>query len=237
MALQQKGGACVAPYANGEAFAAKYGQMRFISMCQGVQVTRSGAREPRYPAPAPAFAHTTGGDANFTRTVNGQPMAGFAYAETMLVSFGQAGNWYVVGLASFLCPAAQADATRALLKHSADSIVFNPEWLAMQAKIISRATHVNQQTAQGNMKAIEETNARMRQWSKNMAGQTAGFNDVLLGVTLTRDPATGAIQEVPTGAGGPKWKDGQGHIVDSAMAPGEGFHPLTTINNGDVCHN
>jgi hypothetical protein len=180
--------------------------------------------------PASPFVHITGGDASFTCSLNGEPMAGYAYAETMLVSFGASGgNWYVVELASYLTPASEDTQTRTVLKQSADSIIFNPDWLAMQSKIIAAATQTNLQTAQGNMQAIKETNERMAQWSKNMQQQTDSFNDILNGVTLTQDPQSGAVREVPTGTGGQKWIDSQNNIGSGALSPGPDFHPLKTI--------
>jgi hypothetical protein len=67
----------------------------------------------------------------------------------------------------------------------------------------------------------EEFNAMQRQQNDN-------FNDVLNGVTFTRDTVTGKEYEVPTGTGGTKWVNGNNAVVESAMQPGPGFNRQQT---------
>jgi hypothetical protein len=154
-------------------------------------------------------------------------MTGYVYAETMLVKFvGPTANWYVVALASYLAPVAQARTAGELLKHVADSIVLNPEWVAKQKQLVALATRINYGTAAANVQATNEMNARQEQWKKMMRGETANFNDILNGLTFTRDPTTGVEREVPTGPGGQKWIDNQNNVASGAMQPGPAYHPL-----------
>jgi len=222
----------VAPYPTGDVFATKYGQARFSTMCQSVQVKESHPKTPKYHQPGQGMVRVTGGETNFTCTANGQPMAGYVYAETLLVGTGGPNSkWYVVALGSYLAPAAQAEAAGDILKHSGDSIALNPEWVTMQNRLVAAATRINLQTAQHTMDDIAKTNARQAQWSKNMRQQTDNFNDILNGVTLIRDPTSGVVREVPTMGGGPIWIDPHNDVVvNSALSPGSAFHPLTPIS-------
>jgi hypothetical protein len=107
----------------------------------------------------------------------------------------------------------------------------NPPWVAWQKEIVSEGTIINLRTAGLNAKATQDMNARQERWKKMMAGETDDFNDILTGRTFTVDPTTGKQYEVPTGAGGQKWMDGQYNVVSSAMQPGPAYHALETISH------
>jgi hypothetical protein len=178
------------------------------------------------------MVRVTAGAAGFGCTLNSQEMIGYIYSETLFVggAWPSASNWYVIALASFLSPASQAEVVGAMLKHSGESIALNPEWARNQVRMINLATGVLLNTAEATRQATAAMNARQEKINRMSREETDNFNDVILGVTFTRDPVTGVEREVPTGGGGPKWSNGRGAVVDSALSPGPAFHPLQTIS-------
>lgn len=135
----------IAPYTNGDVFAGKYGLARFSSMCQSLELKGSAPTQPKYNVlSASALVQTTAGTATFVCEKNGQPMSGYVYAETSLVRglYGQPSNWYVTALGSYLAPAAEAQAAADLLKHSADSMAWNPELAAWQKYLVTAGTRM-----------------------------------------------------------------------------------------------
>ncbi len=220
----------VAPYASGQVFAEKYGMARFSHMCQSVRVAQSRAMTPKYSSPGQGMIRTTGGEAVFSCTLNGQQMAGYVYSETKYFGDGgPIGQWYVVALGSCLAPADQGKEAVAMLQHASESIAFNPDWLAMQEVFTRAQTQRNLSSALATIRATEAQNARAQQMMRNMEQQSDTMNDIINGVTLTRDPQSGVEREVQTGVGGPKWIDGKNNVVDSALSPGPAFHQLQTI--------
>lgn len=220
-----------AEYATGDQFAVKYGQARFASMCQSLQLRGSRPMPPRYHTLSTGRLRTTGGEAYFGCTLKGQPMLGYVYSETFLVGGGLgSSNWYVVALGSFLSPLNQAKAMGDMLKHSAESMAINPQWAQAQQQRVDGATRVLLGVAQATARSTQEMNARQEQWNKTQRQENDNFNDVLNGVSYTRDTVTGKEYEVSTGTGGTKWVNGNQTVVESAMSPGVGFHQLQTIS-------
>ena len=82
----------MAAYASGDVFAKKYGQARFSSMCQSLQVQEVHPMTPKYNQAGQGLIRTTGGEAIFACTEKGQAMAGYVYAETMLTGPGGPGS-------------------------------------------------------------------------------------------------------------------------------------------------
>jgi hypothetical protein len=220
----------VAAYAPGSMFATKYGQARFGSMCQGLEVTRSQAMAPRYHPAGGGLVRTTGGEAYFTCAKNGVAMAAYVYAETTLVGPGGPGsNWTVVALGSTIAPAAQATAALAVLQHCGESFAINPAWMQMQTQLNNQAI---QQINASTQATIAATNAAVaHQRAMISALQNDSFNDVINGVSLKVDPTTGQQYEAPIGGGGPQWVTGSNGVVESAMSPGPGFTQLQTVSH------
>jgi hypothetical protein len=184
---------------------------------------------PKYHTFSQGMLRTTAGEAYFACTRNGQQMLGYVYSETFLVgSVGPSSNWYVVALGSFLSPLDQAKAVGEVLKHSAESIVLNPQWIRMQKQRVDQATAVLLGVAQATAKATKAMNAHQEEFNAMQRQQNDNFNDVLNGVTFTRDTVTGKEYEVPTGTGGTKWVNGNNAVVESAMQPGPGFNRQQT---------
>ena len=100
-----RAGPFIAPYASGDVFATKYGQQRFPSVCQNVQVTKTGQSQPLWKFNL-AGTRVTAGWAGFTCVSNGHPMSAYVYSETLevLPTFGSPGKWYAVILGSAVAP-------------------------------------------------------------------------------------------------------------------------------------
>jgi hypothetical protein len=219
-----------AAYASGSVFASRYGQARFGSMCQGLQMTRSQAMAPKYHSEGGGLIRTTGGEAYFTCTKNGAAMAAYVYAETTLVGPGGPGsNWTVVSLGSLIAPAAEGTAGGAMLQHAGESLAINPAWMQMQTQLNNQAIQQINASTQATIAATNSENARER--AMISALQNDSFNDVINGVSLKADPSTGKQYEVPLGMGGAQWVNGSIVVVESAMSPGPGFNRLQTVNH------
>jgi len=219
-----------AAYASGSVFASKYGQARFGSMCQGLQVTQSQAKAPKYHSEGGGLIRTTGGEAYFTCTKNGAAMVAYVYAETTLVGPGGPGsNWRVVSLGSVIAPAAEGTAAGAMLQHAGESLAINPAWMQMQTQLNSQAIQQINASTQATIAAADSENARER--GMISALQNDSFNDVINGVSLKVDPSTGKQYEAPLGTGGAQWVNGSNAVVESAMSPGPGFNRLQTVNH------
>jgi hypothetical protein len=224
------GGAHAAAYASGSMFASKYGQARFGSMCQRLQMTRSQAMAPKYHSEGGGLIRTTGGEAYFTCTKNGAAMAAYVYAETTLVGPGGPGsNWTVVSLGSVIAPAAEGTAAGAMLQHAGESLAINPAWMQMQTRLNNQAIQRINASTQATIAATNSENARER--AMIGALQNDSFNDVINGVSLKVDPSTGKQYEAPLGTGGAQWVNGGNVVVESAMSPGAGFNRLQTVNH------
>lgn len=221
----------MAAYASGDVFAKKYGQARFGSMCQSLQVQEVHPMTPKYHQAGQGLFRTTGGEAVFGCTEKGQPMAGYVYAETMLTGPGGPGSiWSVVALGSFLSPASQAQAVGAMLKHAGESLTLNPEWARMQQQLTDQEIQRLNANTRATIAATQAENAREQQMMRNMQRENENFNDVINGVTFTRDPQTGQTREVRTGQGGPYWTNGLDTVVNSTFSPGPAYHQVQVIS-------
>jgi hypothetical protein len=221
----------VAPYAPGDVFATKYGQARFSSMCRSVQVHDTHPMTPKYHQPGQGLIRTTGGETIFTCSDKGQPMAGYVYAETMLVGTGGPNSqWYVLALGSFLAPVEQAKAVGEMLKHTGESLRLNPEWAKMEQQLVDQETARINAATRASIATGEAQRAHQAKIMGMQQQENDNFNDVINGVTFTRDPQTGQTREVQTRQGGPYWTNGLGTVVNSTMSPGPAYHQLQVIS-------
>ncbi len=215
----------VAAYVTGNVFATKYGQARFASMCQGVQLTKSDQMAPKFHPAQQGISHTTAGDAYFSCTKNGAPMAAYVYAETMLMGSGGPGSsWLVVSLASVIAPAAQGVAAGGLLQHAGASLAMNPAWTQMQNNLNNQAIQQINASTQATIAATNAENAREQGMISALNNDS--FNDVINGVQATTD-ASGQKYITPLGTGGTQWINGNNTVVESGLSPGAGFSQLT----------
>ncbi len=219
----------VAGYASGSVFATRYGQARFASICQGLHLTKSDALAPKYHPAAAGISHTTAGEAFFSCTRNGAPTSAYVYAETMLMGPGGPGSsWVVVALGSLIAPAEQAKGAGATLQHSGESLVMNPEWIAMQNQLNNRAIQQINAATRATIAATNAENAREQAMISGL--QNDSFNDVINGVQATVDTSTGQHYITPLGQGGRQWINGNNVVVESGLSPGMGFTPSNPVN-------
>jgi hypothetical protein len=195
-------------------------------MCQELRLTKSDAVTPRYHPAAVGISHTTAGEAFFSCTRNGAPTSAYVYAETMLMGPGGPGSsWVVVALGSLIAPAEQAKRAGATLQHSGESLVMNPEWIAMQNQLNNRAIQQLNAATRATIAATNAENAREQAMISGL--QNDSFNDVINGVQATVDTTTGQHYITPLGQGGRQWVNGNNVVVESGLSPGAGFTPLT----------
>jgi hypothetical protein len=220
------------PYVTGDQFAVKYGQARFRSMCQGLRLDRSQAKQPHFNSASGGSMRVTAGEAVFSCSVNGQPTTGYVYAETFIVGYGGAiGNWSVVSLGSVFAPTDRAMDAVKMLVHSAQTEVFNPQWAQMQHGFENMVARSNMAQAMATIRQTAAMNADQQRVIHNMDHEQPNFNDIINGVQLTRDPATGQEYETPLGQGGPQWIDpSRNGVVESGLSPGAGYGQLQTIS-------
>jgi hypothetical protein len=141
---------------------------------------------------------------------------------------GPGSNWTVAALGSMIAPAATGrGGASAMLQHSGESLAINPAWTQMQNQLNSQATQQINASTRATIAAANAANARQR--AMIGALQNDSFNDVINGVSLKVDPATGQQYKTPLGTGGPQWINGSKAVVESAMSPGSGFAPLQTV--------
>lgn len=220
----------VASYAAGNVFATRYGQARFASMCQGLQLTKSDAMMPTYHPVGGGMTRTTAGEAFFSCTEKGSPISAYVYAETMLMGPGGPGSsWLVVALGSVIAPAQKAAAAGSMLQHVGESLVMNPAWTEMQNQLNNQAIQRINASTQATIAATNAANAH--QQAMISALQNDSFNDVINGVQQTRDTTTGQQYTVPLGTGTTQWlRDGK-TVVESGLSPGVGFDRLTPVSH------
>lgn len=220
------------PYVTGDQFAVKYGQARFSHMCQGLRLTKSQSKPPKFGAAGQGGMRTTASEAVFSCSVNGQPTTGYVYAETFIVGYGgPIANWSIVALGSVFAPTDQAMAAVQLLTHSGQSLVLNPQWSQMQRGFENIVARSNMAQAMNTIRQTAQMNAYQQRVIQNMGHEQDNFNDIINDVSLTRDPTTGQEYEVPLGAGGPQWIDpGRSSVVQSALSPSAGYNQLQTIS-------
>ena len=221
-----------AAYVTGDQFAVKYGQARFSHLCQGLRVTRSTVKPPKFGPAGQGAMRTTAGEAVFSCTVNGQATTGYVYAETYITGYGgPIANWSIVALGSVFAPTGQAEAAVQLLVHASQSVAMNPQWVQMQRGFENLVARSTMAQAMATVRQTAQMNAYQQSVIANMGHEQENFNDIINGVSLKRDPQTGQEYEVPLGQGGPQWIDpGTNRVVETALSPGAGFSQLQGVS-------
>ena len=217
-----------AEYATGDQFATKYGEQRFGSVCQNLQVYKTGTADPVWGHGIPGSTRITAGWAGFTCTRNGQQMGAYVYSETMevLPKFGSAGKWYVISLGSVIAPSDHSKEAGDMLSHSYKSLAMNPAWMQAQGQRIKGAVSAVNAGSAASTAVYNQASASFQNSMHMSAQESANFNDVLNGQTYART-ANGQTYVVPTGGGGPQWVDpATGVVKESALVPGPNYQQL-----------
>jgi hypothetical protein len=165
-------------------------------------------------------------------------MIAFAYVKTALLG----DLWAVPTIGSFLAPPDQVGTARNVLRHAAQSLHVNPEWLEYQKRMDAAGLEYQRMRQQ---KRLRELQAQVQQFESQMhavqkqvsaferhqaasAAQVEGFTNALIGVTPTTDPLTGENRTVWTGPHSNYWVNGVGQVVNSTNAPAPGWRQLQT---------
>ena len=217
----------VARFRSAQEYIAKYGTVRFASLCASVEATHIQPTEPRINKTQIPRGQNTAAEGFFTCTAHGQPMVGYVYGETWATGPGPGAIWGVGALGSFLAPAEQAKVVGELLAQSWKSWAFNPAWGKAQQDLVNAFARKSTADLQRN---LAESQSRFDRTMRTIHHQTDNFNDILNGVTYTRDPTNGAHREVPTGTGGTHWMNGNNVVVESSLSPGPGFHQFENVS-------
>lgn len=217
----------VAKYRPGHVFADLYGQARFGSNCENLELKAMRSLPPVHSAAQEGGMTTTAGEVIYRCTGHGANGVAYVYAETSLTQMQSVGVWMVTWLQSFIAPRERAPEALRLLLHSAKSFSINPEWERYQLRINGASAEAAMRDFSRNM---AEITSRFERWESAESRQFQSFDDVINGITLTRDPVTGQQREVRTGQYSTNWINAQGTVVNSALSPGSSFHRTENIN-------
>jgi hypothetical protein len=216
----------VARFRPGPQFADLYGQARFSKVCGKLEVKGIRKAAPLLPASSPVGGENTAGEAFFKCDASG-PMAAYVYAQTTLTGSRQSGIWGALIVYSFIAPESQAGQAMQLLSHSLGSVQQNPTWIQYQDRLIGQA---NKDIGKEMNQSIEQSRQRMAQLEQRSRSQQ-DFDDIINGVTLTRDPVSGEQREVWTRPYDQHWLSPTGKVVDTPTknSPGINYRELENI--------
>lgn len=216
----------VAHFRPGPQFADLYGQARFSTTCGKLEVKAIRNAAPLYPFSSPVGGENTAGEA-FFKCADREIMAAYVYAQTTLTGSRQSGIWGALILYSFIAPESQASQAMRLLSHSLGSVQQNPQWLQYQNRLIGQA---NRDIGREMNQSLEQSHQRMAQLEQRSRSQQ-DFDDIINGVTLTRDPVSGEQREVWSGQYEHHWLSPTDKVVNTPTnnSPGINYRELQNI--------
>lgn len=218
----------VARYRKADEYIAKYGPLHFGPMCQSLQTRAINTVEPRIHKQSTPGGQVSAAEGLFVCTLNGDQMLGYVYSETWATAVVAGGFWDATTIGTFLAPMAQAQQAGDILKHSWGTFAFNPVWGQEFADLVKGTAS---QSTKERIIHQQESQAQGEYARSVQAQQADTFSDILTGTTVTRDPATGQIRRIATGAGGQHWTNNAGTVIESALSPGPGYRQLETVNH------
>jgi hypothetical protein len=114
-----------------------------------------------------------------------------------------------------------------MMTHSVTSYQENPQWTRSQLAMIQQTNAQIQRDAQANL----ELTRRQAQRADSQLKLAQDFDDVINGVTLTRDPTSGQTREVLSGPYSNYWVNALGGVVNTPTdtQPGTGYRKLQPI--------
>jgi hypothetical protein len=211
----------VANYRSGWVFADLYGQGRFGSKCQRLNLKSMKQADLVHPNEGPG--KTTAGEVVYSCETGGGPFGAYVFAETRLVEMQGVGTWNVTWLYSFLAPQDQAGVALQTLIHSMSTFSISQQWEARQMQLTGQVLQVIMKQFQQNLANEHAHFERQQAQSQSLFD---GIDRAIRGQDLTTDTVDGTQREVWTGTGAPHWINGLGDIVDSPTQPGSGYHQL-----------
>lgn len=202
-------------YLTGEQFAAEYAQGTVSQTCPGLQITGTKNRQDavqqinQIGAQYGIQAQSTGGEVNFTCTLNGRPAKGYYFAVTQMTAMSGSGVWNVNQLVGGTAVTDQFDQAGAILAHMVETSEINPQWAQMQQGITANTSTIVSQTNAVITNIItstyEHTQAVQDEISRRRSNATLGLEDVV-------DTQTGQEFKIESGSNY-YWIDPQGNIV------------------------
>jgi len=168
------------------------------------------------------------GDASFTCTEDGKPMAGYHFAGTLRTrSSTQGGIWIAQHLFGFIAIPEKARQAQEVIRHIVGSITVNPEWARTQQQTTMETSRIVSETNQAVSKIIDDT-YWTRQRSQDEVSRRR--SNAMLGLEDVVDPATGRQLQVEAGADY-YWIDHRGTIVGTQTdsLPSLDFRSLTRL--------
>ena len=216
----------IARYRNGTQYANLYAQARFGKACGNIAVK---SMRPADPLMRIGLTGDNAGEVVFTCEAGG-PRAGYVYAQSSLSGSVHDGLWGIPIIYSFLAPQAQGKMAMELMTHSVSSYRENPQWTQAQLGMIQQTNRQIQRDAQANLDLVR----RQAQRADSQLKLAQDFDDIINGVTLTRDPTTGQTREGLTSQNPYHWVNGLGGVVSTPTdnSPGANYQRLQTINRG-----
>ncbi len=213
----------IARYRSGTQFANLYAQAHFSRTCRNVAVKTMRAANPLLRVALDGADNA--GEVVFTCDSGAGPMAGYVYAQSS--GSERAGLWGIPVIYSFLALQSQARMAMELMTHSVASYRQNPDWTRAQQGLNQQSNAQIQREAQANA----EIRQRQSQRADSQLKLAQDFDDVINGVTLTRDPTTGQTREVLTGQYSNYWANALGGVVNTPTdtQPGPNYRKLQPI--------
>jgi len=177
-------------FMSGTEFARAYGQTVLAGLCQQVQFLESAERadmaqnaDQLVPTVIPSIS--SGGEARFACTHNGQPMQ--ARIEVVTRTTRDDVMWNVIFLKGWLAAKSQAERAEEILTRVGASLKFDPQWLQKQSNL-------DQQAANAINHRMQEFFRREQGVIQNLNAVDTSFSsmdEIVSGYSTYHDAATG----------------------------------------------
>jgi hypothetical protein len=177
-------------FMRGTEFAQAYGQTVLSGLCTAVRYQQSAERQDMaqsadrlVPTVIPSLS--SGGEARFSCTHNGQPME--ARIEVVTRTTRDNVMWNVIFLKGWLAPRTDAERAEEILTHVGASLAFDPAWLQKQSNL-------DQQAANSINRSMQEFFRRQQAVVQKLNAVDTSFSsmdEIVSGYSTYHDAATG----------------------------------------------
>jgi hypothetical protein len=232
----------VSNYRSGDTYARLYATHRFKGVCKVLSTKPGSGWRPKLP---PNFAlqgeqQTSQGSVSYNcQTAAGVRTANVYARTTQYPSSYGTGFWVVDPLISVLTTPSDAPIAYGVAQRMLDTWQKNPKWAVYQNHLtqvgltqIMTQYHefLNQMQAydQQRRAAMDSQVAGFESRMASQAQQVTDFGETLTGIQDATDPLTGEKLQVWTGPQSNYYRNGQGVVINSAVAPGPGFYQIST---------
>ena len=228
----------IARYRSGQDFARLYAFARFRDLCQKFEPQPSDSAPPvkNYIPQDATVVQSSDGQITYRCDEGGASRIAYSYADTTLLQ----GIWTVDAMGSFIAPASDVAAARAILLHVSETFTISPKWKEYQKQMDAEGTQyqiarqkqrlaalsAQLQQFEAKMRAMQNQVNAFERGQATQAAQVQSFDNMLVGITPTIDPL-GNERDVWTGPHHNYWINGNGTVVNSDTSPGAGWQQLT----------